>query len=146
MAEPVVISDQQIRPFVGTLLGWFSIGGLVLALSTTVFISILSYAGFDAGEMGTMIGIFAAIGLLFLIPWLIIKLVLTIGIFKGKKWAVLLSLIFTVVGFFPALFSLGAGFFPFLVCITFLSLMLWTEIKCLKHPYYYTEAEKKYEG
>ncbi|MEA1897823.1 MAG: hypothetical protein U9N53_09195 [Bacteroidota bacterium] len=136
MTEPVVMPDQQIRPFVGTLLGWFSIGGLVLALSLTVFISILSYAGFEAGEMGAMIGIFAVVGLFFLIPWLVLKLVLTIGIFKGRKWTVLISLVFTIIGFIPGFFMLGTGISFFLLSIGFLTMMLWAEIKCLKHPYY----------
>ncbi len=124
------------RPFVGTLLGWFSIVGLALALLLTVFISFLSYEGFEAGEMGTMIGIFAAVGLFFIIPWLIFKLVLTIGIFKGRKWAVVISLVFTIIGFIPGLFMLGTGIGFFLLSIGFLTLMLWAEIKCLKHPYY----------
>ena len=130
-----------IRPLEGTLLGWFSIAGFVLALLVTVFISILSYAGFEAGEMGAMIGIFGAIGLFFLIPWLIIKMVLVIGIFKGKKWAVLLSLIFTMLALIPGLLSIGDSLVPFLVSLIFLSPMLWAEIKCLKHPFYKTEAE-----
>ena len=139
MIKDSLSSDNQERPWHGSLLGWLSVVGVVMALSVTVFISILSYAGFDAGEMGIMIGIFASIGLFFLTPWLIFKVLLTVGIFRGKKWAVLISLIFTIVGLIPGFFSLGLGLIAFLGSIGFLSLMLWAEIKCLKHPYYNPE-------
>ena len=129
------------RPLEGTLLGWFSIAGFALALSLTVFISILSYEGFESGEMGAMIGIFGSIGLLFLVPWMIFKLILSIGIFKGRKWAVVISLVFTIIGFIPGFFMLGTGIGPFLFSIGFLTIMLWAEIRCLKHPYYNPIAE-----
>lgn len=141
MTEPVVISDQKIRPLEGTLLGWFSIAGFSLAVLAVILTFILSFEGFKAGEMGAMIGIFGSIGLLFLIPWLVFKLVLTIGIFKGRKWTVVISLVFTVIGFIPGFFMLGTGIGPFLLSIGFLTLMLWAEIKCLKHPYYNPIAE-----
>lgn len=136
---------NQKCPWQGSLLAWLSVTGVAMILSVTVFIFILSYSGFDAGEMGFMIGVFAAVGLFFLIPWLIIKLVLTIGIFRGKKWAVLISLIFTIAGFIPGFFTIGAGLIAFLLSIGFLALMLWAEIRCMKHPYYNNEAERKEE-
>ena len=132
----ILIAGEQTRPKQGTLLGWLSIFGLTIALSFTTFIFILTYAGFEAGEMGTMIGVFGAISFIFLLPWLAIKVIITIGIFKGKQWAVVISLIFTIIGFIPGFFTLGAGLPIFLISIAFLSLMLWSEIRCLKHPYY----------
>ena len=125
-----------LRPFAGTLLGWFSIAGFVLAVLAVILTFFLSFEGFKAGEMGAMIGIFGSVGLLFLIPWMIFKLVLAIGIFKGRKWAVVISLVFTIIGFIPGFFMLGTGIGPFLFSIGFLTMVLWAEIRCLKHPYY----------
>ena len=58
MKEPENKKNNK-RPFIGTLLGWLSIVGLALAFSMTGFTFVLSYSGFEAGEMGIMIGIFA---------------------------------------------------------------------------------------
>jgi len=96
MTQIVEHNDKSIRPFKGTILGWFSIEGLSFALVAAIFILILTYSGFEAGEKGIMIGIFAS----------------------------------TVL-------------FAFLGSIGFLIIMLWAEIKCIKHPFNQTEAEKK---
>ena len=125
------------RPWQATMLAWLSIAGALLALIIVLFVTKLAYEGFAAGEMGTMIGIFGVVGLLFLLPWLILSIVLAIGNFKGKKWSLILSLIFTLIGIPAAFFTLAIGPAVFLVVIFFLGLLLWVEIICLKHPYYH---------
>ncbi len=131
-------TDMEIsRPRQGTILIWLFISGLVLSLITVLFVTELGYHGFKAGEMGTMIGIFGAIGLFFLLPWLILNIVITIGIIKRKRWAIILSIIYTcAVGIFIGLFALDCGIEFFCVAMIFPGLILWLEIVCLKHPYY----------
>ena len=128
---------ENSRPRQGTILIWLFVSGLVLSLITVLFITALGYQGFKAGEMGTMIGIFGAIGLFFLLPWLILNIVITIGIIKRKRWAIILSIIYTcAAGIFIGLFALECGIEFFGVAMIFPGLILWLEIICLKHPYY----------
>ena len=125
------------RPWQATMFAWLSIAGALSALIIVLFVTKLAYEGFVAGEMGTMIGIFGLVGLLFLLPWLILAIVVAIGNFKGKKWSLILSLIFTVIGIPAAFFTLATVPAVLLVVMFFLALMLWVEIICLKHPYYH---------
>ena len=125
------------RPWQAAMFAWLSIAGALSALIIVLFVTKLAYEGFAAGEMGTMIGIFGVVGLLFLLPWLILAIVVAIGNFKGKKWSLILSLIFTAIGIPAAFFTLAIGTTVLLVVMFFLGLMLWVEIICLKHPYYH---------
>ncbi|MQY76740.1 MAG: hypothetical protein GH155_03840 [Spirochaeta sp.] len=125
------------RPWQAAVLAWLSIAVALLALIISLLVIKLAYEGFAAGEMGTMIGIFGAAILIFLLPLLVLSAVITIGNFKGKKWSLILSLIFTGLGFPAAFFTLAIGPAVFLAVILFLGLMLWVEIICLKHPYYH---------
>lgn len=125
------------RPWQATILAWLSIAGALLALIIVLFVTKLTYEGFAAGEMGTMIGIFGAVGLLFLLPWFILTIVAAIGNFKGKKWSLILSLILTLLAILVAFLTLTIEPAGFLLMIFFLGPVLWVEIICLKHPYYH---------
>jgi len=125
------------RPWQATMLSWLSIAGALLALIIVLFVTKLTYEGFAAGEMGIMIGIFGAVGLLFLLPWLILSIVAAIWNFKGKKWSLILSFILTIIAIPVAFFTLTIGPASFLLVIFFLGPILWLEIICLRHPYYH---------
>jgi len=101
-----------------------------------LFLSKLAYEGFKAGEMGTMIGIFGIIFLVFLFPLLILMIIITIGVFKKRRWTLIFLLILTCISFPFGFFALVVGPVLFLGVMLFLGLMLWAEIVCLKSPYY----------
>jgi len=128
--------ETEKKPWQGKLLFWLQLVILMLASGMVVLIGIFGYAGYKGGEMGTMIGIFSTIGLIFLLPLLILDVFVVVHIFKGKKWAVIVALIFTILGFPSVFFSISGGVFSFLPVLILYVLNLWMEIKCLKLPYF----------
>jgi hypothetical protein len=137
-----VSTDTKLRPpWQGTMLAWLCVFQTFFTLMTFLFLLKLAYEGFKAGEMGIMIGIFGIIFLAFLFPLLILMIVITIGIFKEKRWTFITLLIFTCISLLAGVFSLVAGPVIFLLVMPFLGLMLWAEIICLKSPYYHKKGE-----
>ena len=132
-----VSTDTKLHPpWQGTMLAWLSVIEMVFILMAFLFLLKLAYEGFKAGEMGIMIGIFGIIFLIFLFPLLILMIVITIGIFKEKRWTLIFLLVITCISFPMGFFTLAAGPVIFLGIMLFLGLMLWAEIICLKSPYY----------
>jgi hypothetical protein len=132
-----ISTDTKPRPpWQGTMLAWLCVFQTFFTLMTFLFLLKLAYEGFKAGEMGVMIGIFGIIFLVFLFPLLILMLVITIGIFKEKRWTLILLLVVTCISLLAGFFSLAVGPVIFLAVMLFLGLMLWAEIICLKSPYY----------
>ncbi|MBW1714855.1 MAG: hypothetical protein JRJ77_03380 [Deltaproteobacteria bacterium] len=136
-AAEVSTNIEPKRPWQGILLAWLSLAAMLIVFLIVVLAIIFGYAGFAGGEMGTMIGIFAAVGLIFLIPLLITIIVVTIGLFKRKRWSVVLALVITCFGILGGFFTLRAGFSFYLVVMFYLGLMSYAEIICLKHPYFH---------
>ncbi|MBE9512292.1 MAG: hypothetical protein IMY71_15580 [Bacteroidetes bacterium] len=132
-----VSPDTELHPpWQGTMLAWLCIFQTFFTLMTFLFLLKLAYEGFKAGEMGIMIGIFGIIFLVFLFPLLILMIIITIGVFKEKRWTLILLLVVTCISLLVGFFSLVAGPVIFLGVMLFLGLMLWTEIICLKSTYY----------
>lgn len=108
-------------------------GVLKVLLMTGVifFFGKMSYEGFRAGEMGIMIGLFMIFIVLVIIPLWILMVVVSIQLFHRKRWALIVSLIITVlyllVSFF-ALLSIPSMLLPVLL---FFVIMLYMEIRCL---------------
>ena len=132
------------RPWQGTVLAVLQI---LKALAVAGILAVMMAAGFEGfkgGEMGFMVGLAGVGGLVFLLPLLIVMILMIIALFKGRKWAVVVALILSILAFFPVIFTLGIGpeaFFP--VCIIW-GFTLWLVIACLKNPFYakkYTPKE-----
>ena len=137
-----ISTDTKSRPpWQGTLLAWLSVIETIFILMAFLFLLKLAYEGFKAGEMGTMIGLFGIIFLVFLFPFLILMIVITIGVFKEKRWTFIFLLIFTCISFPIGFFALAVGPVVFLGVMLFLGLMLWAEIICLKSPYYHKKIK-----
>jgi len=109
---------------------------MVILLGAIIFVLKLGYEGVRAGEMGTMLGFFGVIILIFLIPLFITMIVVTVGVFKAKRWAVIFLLTFTCICFPLGFFSLAIDPLIFVGVMFFLGVMFWAEIMCLKSPYY----------
>ena len=132
----ILAASGPRRPWQATLLAWLSLVAVLFLFLIVVLSVIFGFAGFKGGEMGTMIGIFAAVGLLFLLPLLVFSIVAVVGLFKGKRWALILALVLTSLGILGGLFSLANGLPSLLPTMIFCALLLLLEIICLKHPYY----------
>ncbi len=137
MKSTEVLPDAALHPpWQGTMLAWLCVFQTFFTLMFFLFLSKLAYEGFKAGEMGTMIGIFGIIILVFLFPLLILMIIITIGVFKKRRWTFILLLVVTCISLLGGILSLVTGPVVFLLVTPFLGLMLWAEIVCLKSPYY----------
>ena len=131
------------RPWEGTTLGVLDIIGLVLsgiALAMLTFAivgggAILSQMA-QGSEMQNfpMASFLGTMGTFLLIPvilFFILGVFITVGIFKGQKWAVIVSIIFTALALLSS-FSQGIQYFSLALNAFF----LYLEIMCIKHPFY----------
>ena len=74
-------------------------------------------------------------GLIFLVPMiglLVLSVFMTLGYFKGARWAVIVSMVFGILGVLSALGSMRYSIVPLVLN----GLVLWGEVMCLKHPFY----------
>ena len=97
------------RPWQGTVLGVVNILGLAIS---GVMLMILFFGGsflaeyIQDSQLSMIFGLGTIIILVFMIPFVILGIFVTIGTFKGQKWAVIVMLIFTAMALFGALSSL----------------------------------------
>jgi len=117
------------RPWQGTTLAVFGIIALVLLgiMIPMIFMGAGLLATMLPGTLGGMTMVF---GLVFLGIW-VLELFVVIGLFKGQKWVIILSIVFSVL-------ALLGGFYPKFSILTLLlnAFMLYLEYVCLKHPFY----------
>jgi len=129
---PMAPAGDVKRPWQGTLLGILNIIGLV-------GLALLTIAAFIGGSMlaslipvwGMLGGIGMALGFIFMAIWILVFF-MTRGIFKGQKWTIILSLIFTALGLLGSIMSIKTMFFSAIIYAG----MLYLEVVCLKDPYY----------
>ena len=114
----------------------FGIIKTILLFSFVLLLVKLGYEGFRAGEMGIMVGIFMAVIILIMFPILIFKIIVILKLLQKKKWALIVSIIFTFIYILINFLSLALGFFVFLILFIFLFLMLLLEIRLLKSNIY----------
>ena len=137
--ETTPIQIEQ-RPWQGTVIGVFQIIGIfVLTILALAFIFGAGFIGaliskyaqdvdFPVGVIGA--GAMLIIGLVVFLPLVILNIFITIGIFKGKKWAVIIALIFTSLGILGNLVSFN------IFGLVLSGFILYCEIACLKEPFY----------
>lgn len=133
--------ETQSRPWQGTVLGVLNIIGLV---SAGMMLLLLSFGGsllseiIQDSQFSMIMGIGKIVLLILIIPFIILGFFVTIGTFKGQKWAVIVMMIFTVLGLLSALSSLfyaevhNNPIMPLLIN----GFVLYCEIASLKSPYY----------
>ncbi len=131
-------ADASRRPWQGTTLGVLQIIGPVIIGLTTIGVLLLAAVGSKMmatylddlviREIMEEVGIF-----IFLIfAGLVVLYIFVIrGIFRGSQWAIIASLILSVLGVLGSLSKEGSLF-----VITWSGFMIYLEIVCLKHPFY----------
>jgi hypothetical protein len=135
---PSTARDKQ--PWQALLLTWLNAFGAALAAATVILVAKLAYEGFKAGEMGIMVGILLLAALCILMPWFVVKTIVAVGLFRRRRWALVLSLVFTCIGLAASFLAFTAGPLFFLAAFTYLALTLYLEIVCLIHPSFRAKA------
>lgn len=124
--------EGNIRPWQGTLLGILNIIALI-ALTIAI---VLAFVG---GSMlvnllpvwGILGGIGMALGFILIAIWILVFFI-TKGIFQGKRWAIVVSIVFTGIALFSAIMNISEMFFSLVIYAG----MLYLEVVCLKDSYY----------
>jgi len=135
-------TNKALRPWQGTTLGIWNIIGVVMTGLTIVLILILFAGGLSlidqiqgvdipGLQMITTLGAFILIPL---VPIFLLIFFITKGIFKGKKWAIIVSLILTILAILQYIFNFELNSSIFWLAIN--GFLLWAEIVCLRHPFY----------
>ncbi|HPL92888.1 MAG TPA: hypothetical protein PLB38_01230 [bacterium] len=125
-------SAEVKRPWQATLLGILNIIGLI-------GLALLTIAAFIGGSMltslvpvwGMLGGIGMALGFIFMAVWILVFFI-TRGIFKGQKWAIIVSIVFTALGLISAVMNISQMYVSLIVYAG----MLYLEVVCLKDPYF----------
>ena len=117
------------RPWQGTFLAVLDIIGLVII---GIFIPVLL---FGASLLVSVLpaawaGMTMVIALIFVGLW-VLELFIVIGLFKGQKWVLFVSIVFSAL-------ALIGGFYPTINFFTLLmnGFMLYLAYACLNHPFY----------
>jgi len=121
------------RPWQGTVLGVvyiLSIALTVIMLPILLFGSTLGIMNGANNGLAMLLGGGMLIMSLLLIAIFILQIFVTIGIFKGQKWAVITSIVFTAL----SLSSLIQNFS--LTTLIIDGALMYLSIACLLHPFY----------
>lgn len=134
-----LVQNSPQRPWQGTILAILNIIGLVFSFFIVVvlFAALLFGAAFLEPYMGNIdlpvsLGITAVllIVMAFIVPFSILYIFITVGIFKGAKWAIIAHLVLTALGL------LGNFTAMHFMAILFQAFIVYACIVCLKDPYY----------
>ena len=136
-----IIDQQNVRPWQGTVLGIANILGLAMGalMLTLVMFGSSFLAGMAQDPVFSFIfGAGALVIILLVLPFIVLEVFITIGMFKGQKWAVIVMLIFTVIallGGLGGLFANTDGYHSY-VSVAVHGFLLYCEIASLKDPFY----------
>lgn len=134
---PAAKTVTSTRPWQGTFLAVLNIIGLIFTAMLIPFALLLVLGGSLLSfveEMGPgMAMLFGGGGLvLFLVLLLafILGIFIVRGLFKGQKWVVILTLIFSAISAIQLVFNFE------LFSALIIALFIYLEIACLVHPFY----------
>jgi hypothetical protein len=130
-------SKKVTRPWQGTFLAVLNIISLIITAMFIPFIilmiiagGVLSFANDLEPIFGMILGGGGIILGVMLLIYFILGIFITKGLFKGRKWAVIILLIFSFLGLINLIFNFD------LITLIIVALCLYLEIACLLHPFY----------
>jgi hypothetical protein len=126
--------EANVRLWHRTFLIIAGVVEIVLEFSSLIFISIVGYHGFKAGEMGTMIGLFTVLAFILLLPLAVVRVVAVYGLWKKRRWAAIITIILSVVLFLSSLLAVTTSLFLFIVILLYVLFSIWAAIACMRHP------------
>jgi hypothetical protein len=125
------------RPWQGTILAILSVLSLIITIMFLPFTILMALAGGalsfveNLGPIfGVLLGGGGAILTIMLIIYLIVGIFITKGLFKGKKWTIILLFIFSLIGLPLAIFDFT------LLSLIITAIFIYLEVSCLQHPFY----------
>ena len=105
---------------------------LILLFPALLAIVFIGYQGFAAGEMGNMIGMFSTAALLFLLPYLVIRVAAVLGLRKMKPWAAVLCIVLSAFVMAGSIFSVVDFPLLFALIVLYSSFSVWAAIRYLR--------------
>ncbi|WP_439183106.1 hypothetical protein [Carboxylicivirga taeanensis] len=121
------------RPWQGTVMGVLNAIGVVfgfMAVIALIFGGTFIAAALEDAGLAMLAGFSTTIIAVVLIPFLILYIFITLGFFKGQKWAVIVALVLTAIGTIGNVVSLSI--IPLLINAFF----IYCYIICMKDAYY----------
>lgn len=125
------------RPWQGTVLAILHIIGLIFlglflpfALIIGVIGGMLTFVEEVNPSLAMSVGGGGLALFLVLLAFFILGIFITRGIFKGKRWVIIVSLILSAMGVFQLAFNFE------LFSALLMALFVYLEIACLLHPFY----------
>jgi len=122
------------RPWQGTILGVISSVGvitLVFILGFLLFAREIISPYLVKTPFALLLGAGTFVSFMILMFGIILSLSITVGIFNGKTWAIILSILFTGMSMIEALFAVSA------IAIIAYGFLLYLEIVCVRNSFYY---------
>ncbi|MBI9065630.1 MAG: hypothetical protein JEZ14_26840 [Marinilabiliaceae bacterium] len=122
------------RPWQGTILGVISSVGvitLVFILGSLLFARDMISPYLVKTPFALLLGAGTFVMFMILLFGIILSLSITFGVFNGKTWAIILSILFTGMSMIEALFVVSP------IAIIAYGLLLYLEIVCVRHSFYY---------
>jgi len=132
--------NNVIRPWQGTVLGIVNI--ISLAMAAFVVMLLMFGGSFLAGFLNDpaftfVFGLGSLMLMLLVVPFIILGVFVTIGVFKGQRWAVIIMLIFTAFALLSALASIITDTeYNAFGSLIFNGFVFYCEIAALQDPYY----------
>jgi hypothetical protein len=135
-----LIDPAPRRPWQGTVLAVLNI--ISLATGFFVFLLIMAGSGFVEGmvhdsSLSMVMGLGRLIIFMIALPVIMLAVFVTIGLFKGQKWSVIIMMIFTILAIlnsFTGRFGVDGG--QVLGSLVVNGFVLYCEIAALKDPFY----------
>ena len=127
------------RPWQATFLGVLSIIGAVFAFLVMLFMAFLTFGvGAGVAQIGVpeltgvfnMLSGFVFVGVIIFAGLGVLAIFMARGMFKGQKWAPIVSIVFSVM----ALVGVLSNFDPVILVID--AFILYLAIMCVKHPFF----------
>jgi hypothetical protein len=84
--------------------------------------------GFASGEMGTMIGMFAVMALLFVLPYAAARAAAVYGLWTRKRWGAKLTILLSALAVLAAVFIAGSAPLVFIIVLLYAAVSLWAAL------------------
>ncbi|NPA37770.1 MAG: hypothetical protein GXO47_13075 [Chlorobi bacterium] len=135
-----IIEPRPERPWQGTVLAVLNVLGLVMGF--LVFMLLMIGSGFvesviQDSTFSVIMGFGRLVIFMLGFPFIVLAVFITVGLFRGQKWAVITMMVFTIFALLNSISGLfsgnGAGF---LGPVIINGLVLYCEIASLKDPFY----------
>jgi len=121
------------RPWQGTLMGVLNAIGIALgfiAVLALLFGGTFIAAALQETGVSMLAGLGTTIIAVIILPILILGLFITLGLFKGQKWAVIIAMVFTALSIIGNITTFN------IFALVLNAFFIYCYVMCLKAPFY----------